>query len=121
MALSRPGWREITEEDGDSRKSESMRADAIELEDAGEARHGAGRSEGDEHERHNLGDGGGDGDADGTAGDVAPGRRVEYKVYKRRWFGLLQLTLLNVIVSWDVSISLFPFAPRRRFVCLRPI
>ncbi|KAL2150794.1 hypothetical protein VTH82DRAFT_7357 [Thermothelomyces myriococcoides] len=26
---------------------------------------------------------------------------VEYKVYKRRWFGLLQLTLLNIIVSWD--------------------
>lgn len=28
---------------------------------------------------------------------------VEYKVYKRRWFGLVQLTLLNIIVSWDVS------------------
>lgn len=28
---------------------------------------------------------------------------VEYKVYKRRWFGLIQLTLLNIIVSWDVS------------------
>ena len=27
----------------------------------------------------------------------------EYKVYKRRWFGLVQLTLLNIIVSWDVS------------------
>ena len=27
----------------------------------------------------------------------------EYKVYRRRWFGLLQLTLLNIIVSWDVS------------------
>ncbi|CAK7209910.1 hypothetical protein SCUCBS95973_000603 [Sporothrix curviconia] len=26
---------------------------------------------------------------------------TEYKVYKRRWFGLLQLTLLNIIVSWD--------------------
>ena len=26
-----------------------------------------------------------------------------YKVYKRRWFGLLQLALLNIIVSWDVS------------------
>lgn len=24
-----------------------------------------------------------------------------YKVYKRRWVGLLQLTLLNIIVSWD--------------------
>lgn len=29
-----------------------------------------------------------------------------FKVYKRRFFGLLQLTLLNIIVSWDVSISL---------------
>jgi hypothetical protein len=26
----------------------------------------------------------------------------EYRVYKRRWFGLFQLVLLNVIVSWDV-------------------
>lgn len=27
----------------------------------------------------------------------------EFKVYKRRWFGLIQLVLLNIIVSWDVS------------------
>lgn len=26
----------------------------------------------------------------------------EYRVYKRRWFGLVQLILLNIIVSWDV-------------------
>ncbi|KAI0377020.1 MFS general substrate transporter [Hypomontagnella monticulosa] len=26
---------------------------------------------------------------------------ITYKVYKRRWFGLVQLTLLNIIVSWD--------------------
>lgn len=32
-----------------------------------------------------------DGDGDGTV----------YKVYKRRWFGLIQLTLLNIVVSWD--------------------
>jgi hypothetical protein len=31
---------------------------------------------------------------------------VVYKVYKRRWFGLLQLVLLNVVVSWDVSLTL---------------
>ncbi|MCJ1439309.1 hypothetical protein MMC27_008701 [Xylographa pallens] len=24
-----------------------------------------------------------------------------YKVYKRRWFGLIQLILLNIVVSWD--------------------
>lgn len=27
-----------------------------------------------------------------------------YKVYKRRWFGLVQLVLMNIIVSWDVSV-----------------
>lgn len=27
-----------------------------------------------------------------------------YKVYKRRWFGLVELTLLNIVVSWDVSV-----------------
>ena len=31
---------------------------------------------------------------------------VEYRVYKTRWFGLVQLVLLNTIVSWDVSVSL---------------
>jgi len=34
-------------------------------------------------------------------------RPVEYKVYKRRWFGLVQLTLLNIIASIDVSFILF--------------
>lgn len=29
---------------------------------------------------------------------------TEYRVYKRRFFGLLQLVLLNVIVSWDVRL-----------------
>ncbi|KKY28516.1 putative cell surface receptor mfs transporter [Diplodia seriata] len=28
----------------------------------------------------------------------APGH---YRVYRRRWFGLLQLVLLNIIISWD--------------------
>jgi FLVCR family MFS transporter 7 len=27
----------------------------------------------------------------------------EYRVYRSRWFGLVQLVLLNIIVSWDVS------------------
>jgi len=31
---------------------------------------------------------------------------VHYKVYKRRWFGLAQLVLLNVVVSWDVSTNI---------------
>lgn len=34
-----------------------------------------------------------------------PVRTQHFKVYKRRWFGLLQLTLMNIIVSWDVSTS----------------
>jgi hypothetical protein len=33
------------------------------------------------------------------------GAGVEYRVYKRRWFGLFQLVLLNIIVSWDVSVE----------------
>ncbi|RYP78678.1 hypothetical protein DL771_000345 [Monosporascus sp. 5C6A] len=40
-----------------------------------------------------------------NAGDGSCGQGradvTEYKVYKRRWFGLLQLTLLNIVVSWD--------------------
>jgi hypothetical protein len=35
---------------------------------------------------------------------------THYKVYKRRWFGLLQLVLLNIVVSWDVSL-IFPLIP----------
>ncbi|KAF4868791.1 MFS-type transporter EF102 [Colletotrichum siamense] len=34
-------------------------------------------------------------------GSVMEGTATEYRTYKRRWFGLAQLTLLNVIVSWD--------------------
>jgi hypothetical protein len=36
--------------------------------------------------------------------DVAQNVPREYKVYRRRWFGLVQLTLLNIIVSWGVRI-----------------
>ena len=28
---------------------------------------------------------------------------TQFRVYKRRWFGLIQLILLNIVVSWDVS------------------
>ncbi|KAK4241766.1 major facilitator superfamily domain-containing protein [Achaetomium macrosporum] len=42
-------------------------------------------------------------DAGVDSGAVGTGAAagVQYRVYKRRWFGLLQLTLLNIIVSWD--------------------
>lgn len=33
------------------------------------------------------------------------GRHIEYRVYKIRWFGLTQLILLNIVVSWDVRSS----------------
>ncbi|KAH7151881.1 major facilitator superfamily domain-containing protein [Dactylonectria estremocensis] len=41
-------------------------------------------------------------EAEGGASDsVTEGVSTEYRTYKRRWFGLLQLTLMNIIVSWD--------------------
>ena len=43
-------------------------------------------------------------DGDGYA--VAPAR--EFKVYRRRWFALGHLSLLNIIVSWDVSLHAIP-------------
>ena len=38
------------------------------------------------------------------AEDVTPiiGGQMEYRVYSVRWFGLTQLVLLNIVVSWDV-------------------
>ena len=39
-----------------------------------------------------------------TVGDA---RLPVYRVYKRRWFGLVQLVLLNIIVSWDVRCGRF--------------
>ncbi|KAH6608590.1 major facilitator superfamily [Trichoderma cornu-damae] len=32
--------------------------------------------------------------------DVENGTSTEYRTYKRRWFGLIQLTLMNIVVSW---------------------
>lgn len=42
-----------------------------------------------------------------------------YKVYKRRWFGLVQLVLLNIIVSWDVSIPFERFSQPHQIVLTR--
>ncbi|MCJ1314557.1 hypothetical protein MMC25_008239 [Agyrium rufum] len=36
-----------------------------------------------------------------THGDGQSQSPTEFKVYKRRWFGLAQLVLMNIIVSWD--------------------
>ncbi|EQL03111.1 hypothetical protein G6O67_008234 [Ophiocordyceps sinensis] len=34
-------------------------------------------------------------------GSFAHGHSIEYRTYKRRWFGLVQLSLMNIVVSWD--------------------
>lgn len=53
-----------------------------------------------------------DGDADVTRDRVRRHRwsrghkqtysHAHFRVYKRRWFGLAQLVLLNIVISWDV-------------------
>ena len=45
---------------------------------------------------------------DGDELALANGQQVVYRVYKIRWFGLTQLILLNIIVSWDVSRTVTP-------------
>lgn len=44
--------------------------------------------------------------SNGSHVDGTEGGDIQYKVYKRRWFGLFQLVLLNVIISWDVSVTI---------------
>jgi hypothetical protein len=42
----------------------------------------------------------------GEDGDtIREGQSVEYRTYKRRWFGLATLTFLNIVVSWDVRFT----------------
>lgn len=38
---------------------------------------------------------------DGRPTTAPDGTTIFYKVYKRRWFGVVQLALLNIITSWD--------------------
>lgn len=40
---------------------------------------------------------------------------AHFRVYKRRWFGLAQLVLLNIVVSWDVRAP-FPLCSLFRIV-----
>ena len=42
-------------------------------------------------------------DGDALEGGPVAANGSQFKVYKRRWFGVVQLVLLNTIVSWDVS------------------
>lgn len=57
-------------------------------------------------------------DLDGEEGSIRAG--VVYRTYKRRWFGLVQLTLLNIIVSWDVSTLWFSPSPLFLFFPVEP-
>lgn len=41
--------------------------------------------------------------SDEQSPDIENGTSTEYRAYKRRWFGLAQLTLMNIMVSWGVS------------------
>ena len=45
-------------------------------------------------------------DASNERAEQQTSSSTEYRVYKRRFFGLFQLVLLNIIVSWDVSLFL---------------
>lgn len=74
----------------------------VELDDRSGARHGAHARSDDDYPHFGV---------DALVHEGRPradGSGVTYKVYKRRWFGLVQLTLLNIIVSWDVSTLFSP-------------
>lgn len=100
-AMGSSGWQQLQDKEMSRWSSGNKRGSdeevAIEMGDAAGTR----RLHADGHAGTGAAvpDGAGDAGA-GTTG-IAP---VEYKVYKRRWFGLAQLTLLNIIVSWDVSL-----------------
>ena len=70
---------------------------------------GGGNGNGNGNEGHRSSTGNGEGNSgphhEGSAPrDGAPASEgPRFKVYKRRWFGVVQLVLLNTIVSWDVS------------------
>lgn len=36
-----------------------------------------------------------------TGSEESPASQPEFKTYKRRWFGLAQLALLNIVISWS--------------------
>ncbi|KAL8936889.1 MAG: hypothetical protein Q9216_004691, partial [Gyalolechia sp. 2 TL-2023] len=54
-----------------------------------------------------------DSNVDGAPDDQEAGQTPPvYRVYKRRWFGLMQLVLMNIVVSWDVCQFLNHFLPQ---------
>ena len=87
------GWTELKEDGGRVRHlllhdSKNGSAQDVELQETETMRTGSGAA---------------DPGADQNASTAGTPGAVEYRVYKRRWFGLVQLALLNIIVSWDVS------------------
>jgi hypothetical protein len=101
------GSHDETRDTADNSKSDGTNsADRIELEEresGGSAATASRGKNGNVTEEARQLDGAGDVVADGDGEEVAQAVPREYKVYKRRWFGLVQLTLLNIIVSWGVS------------------
>lgn len=75
-----------------------IRSDDELLEDDGRGT----RPQGHHSDHHNL-------QSNGDIPERTVSGGVQYKVYKRRWFGLVQLVLLNIIVSWDVSAPEAPY------------
>jgi hypothetical protein len=47
--------------------------------------------------------------SDDVVAPTASADSVQYRTYKRRWFGLVQLALMNIVVSWGVSTATFAF------------
>ena len=87
------GWTELKEDGGRVRHlllhdSKNGSAQDVELQETETMRAGTGAAAPD---------------ADQNASTAGNPGAIEYRVYKRRWFGLVQLALLNIIVSWDVS------------------
>lgn len=77
--------------------SDSGKGDDIELRNQDKAQEVAGGR------RRQYPDALGDEDPSSVDEAIGDGTFQFYRVYKRRWFGLVQLTLLNIVVSWDVS------------------
>ena len=77
--------------------------------ESGDTAGSGGRVIGEEDHGHH-GDGGLGGR--GRGGHHRSYSHTHFKVYKRRWFGLVQLVLLNVVVSWDVCVTPFSLFPR---------
>ncbi|KAM7224155.1 Major facilitator superfamily domain containing protein [Rhypophila decipiens] len=109
-----PGWQALNGGDNASSTGKKNRSDKmgnenddtpsfeIELQEPG-TNTTASRNRGNGEKRSRILSALGFGDKGSTNTTAPPGEEWsgEYRVYKRRWFGLLQLTLMNIIVSWD--------------------